>query len=459
MHLEDSPIDAALIAEHLARSGLSCDIHLVASRDDYAAALAAGGFDAIIADYVVPAFDGLAALDMARDGAPGIPFIFVSGTLGEEAAVDAVRRGATDYVVKQRLARLAIVLRRAMAEALAGQRAAQASLRESEARLRLALDAGRLGAWELDLRSDRLNASPTCRADFGQPPDTPLTEADLRAAVHPEDRERMQATMARAIAQGEDCDDEYRVVRPSGEVRWVQLRSRPSYAPDGTALGMAGVSLDVTERKLAEERLVLLMREVNHRAKNALAVVQSVLRLTRTADLPGYVRAVEGRVAALARVQTLLAEDAWTGADLRVLLEGELAPFLGDGRRAVMAGPAVVLPARVTQPLTMAMHELATNAVKYGALSEAAGCVTVTWSVEKAQDDTAQLRLRWAETGGPAVPGRPTRRGFGGRVLDGTVRMQLGGTVSLTWAPSGLVCDLDLPLAGWAGDEPAMRPV
>ena len=460
LHLEDSAIDAALVAEHLSRSGLACEIRLVSARARYAEALAEGGYDVILADYAVPGFDGLAALDMARTLAPGTPFIFVSGTLGEEAAVEAVRRGATDYVVKHRLGRLAIVVQRAMAEAHAhaGQRAAQAALRESEARLRLALDAGRLGAWELDLRSDRLNASPTCRADFGQSPDAALTVADLRSAVHPEDRERMREVMAAAIAGSADYDVEYRVVQPGGEVRWVQVRGRPTYATDGTPLGMAGVSLDVTERKLAEERLVLLMREVNHRAKNALAVVQSALRLTRAADLPSYVQTVEGRVSALARVQTLLAADAWTGADLRTLLEGELAPFLGDGRRAAMSGPEVSLPANVTQPLAMAMHELATNAVKYGALSTTEGSVAVTWAVEQPEDGSARLQLRWTEAGGPAVAGAPARRGFGGRVLDGTVRMQLGGRVSLDWQPTGLVCELDVPLAA-SGDERMGRVV
>ncbi|SDE30568.1 HWE histidine kinase domain-containing protein [Belnapia rosea] len=449
LHLEDSPIDAELVAAHLARSGFACVIRLVAERDAYTAALAEGGFDLILADYVLPGFDGLAALELACERAPETPFIFVSGTLGEEEAVEAVKRGATDYVVKQRLARLPIAVRRAIAEARAraGQHKALVALRESEARLRLALQAGRLGAWELDLRSRALTASPTCRANFGWAPDAPFTYDDLCAAIHPDDRERMQAAVARSVAEGSDYDVEYRAVWPDGAVRWVQVRGRPEHAPDGTPLGMAGVSLDITERKMAEERQALLSREVDHRAKNALAVVQAALRLTRAADLPSYTRAIEGRVAALARAQTLLAQDRWTGADLRTLLEGELAPFLGgDVKRRALNGPEVSLPARATQPLAMAVHELATNAVKYGALSVANGCVSVSWAVEREPGGLALLRLQWAEAGGPPVAGAPARRGFGGRVLDGTVRVQLGGKVSLAWKPAGLVCNMEVPL-------------
>ncbi|MBL6457699.1 PAS domain-containing protein [Belnapia sp. T6] len=445
LHLEDSLIDAELVTEYLSRTGLPCSIHLVTTRPTYSAALVAGGYDLILADYVLPDFDGLEALALARELAPDTPFIFVSGTLGEEAAVEAVRQGATDYIVKQRLARLPIAVRRAVAEAeaRAGQRETLAALRESEARLRLALEAGRLGAWELDLRSHKLEASPTCRANFGHAPGMRFTYDDLCAAVHPDDRDRMQAAMDRSVAEGVDYDIEYRVVGPDGALHWVQVRGRPVYAVDGTPVGMAGVTLDVTERKLAEERQILLSREVDHRAKNALAVVQAALRLTPKDDVQSYARAVEGRVGTLARVQTLLAQESWNGAGLHTLLQAELAPFL-CGPRADLDGPQVVLPPGMAQPLAMAAHELATNALKYGALSVPGGRLLVSWRLQGGV--TGVLRLRWRETGGPPVPGLPSRRGFGSRVLDGTVRGQLGGAVSLAWKPSGLVCDIEVPL-------------
>jgi len=183
---------------------------------------------------------------------------------------------------------------------------------------------------------------------------------------------------------------------------------------------------------------------VDHRAKNALAVAQAALRLTRAPDLPSYIRAVEGRVGALARAHTLLAQDRWSGADLRALLEGELAPFRGGGQRVELEGPRVALPASAAQPLAMAAHELATNAVKHGALSVPEGRVSVRWSLSGGAANV--LRLRWTEAGGPPVRRPPAHRGFGSRMLDATVRGQLGGTVSLAWETEGLVCEMEVPL-------------
>ena len=449
LHLEDSAIDAELIAEYLAHSGFANTICLVGTRVDFTAALREGGIDLILADYVLPDFDGLAALAVAREIAPDTPFIFVSGTMGEEAAVEAVRQGATDYVVKQRLARLPIAARRAQdgARAQAGQRETLAALRESEARLRLALEAGRLGTWELDLRSQVLTASALFRSAFGQDAEGPFTYADLRAAIHPEDRVDVQASLARSVTEHADYDVEIRAVQPDGTMRWLQVRGRPVHAPDGTALGLAGVSLEITERKLAEERQTLLSREVDHRAKNALAVVQATLRLTKVTDVPGYIRAVEGRVASLVRAQALLVEDRWVGADLRALLKGELAPFLGtELGRAVLDGPRVSLPVSTVQPLAMVAHELATNAVKYGSLSAAEGGVSISWHVERREQGPARLSLRWREAGGPPVNDAPKRKGFGGRMLDSTIRVQLGGKVVLTWEPVGLTCEIEVPL-------------
>jgi two-component sensor histidine kinase len=215
-------------------------------------------------------------------------------------------------------------------------------------------------------------------------------------------------------------------------------------APGGRVIGVAAIFRDLRQRKAVEARQALLAREVDHRAKNALAVVQTMLRLTRADDVPSFARAVEGRVAALARAQTLLAEGRWDGADLHSMLRGELAPFLA-GQRADLDGPPVALPPGTAQPLAMAVHELATNAAKHGALSVPRGRVSVSWRVEGGTPGRV-LRLRWAEAGGPPVAGPPAQRGFGSRVLDGTVRVQLGGAVSLAWVRTGLVCEVEAPL-------------
>lgn len=237
--------------------------------------------------------------------------------------------------------------------------------------------------------------------------------------------------------------------------RWLRVSGIPMHGEDGGVAAALVVIVDVDEEKRAAERQDLLTWELNHRAKNVLAVVQAALRLTRADDMPGFVKAIEGRVAALARAQTLLAKDRWAGADLHALLRGELKAFLdaGSGPRAELRGPAVALPPGAAQPLSMAIHELATNAVKYGALSAPAGRVSISWEAEGESGDV--LRLRWVETGGPPPEGPPAKRGFGSRVLEATLRGQLGGAVSMEWNREGLACRMEVPFgrADRGGDE------
>ena len=152
---------------------------------------------------------------------------------------------------------------------------------------------------------------------------------------------------------------------------------------------------------------------------------------------------------ALARAQTLLAADKWAGADLHTLLRGELNGFVSataPSPRATLGGPVVALPPGAAQPLSMAMHELATNAIKYGGLSAIGGVVAITWQPLRLADNVPGLRLIWTETGGPVPPTQPTTRGFGQRVLTGTLRDQMGGTCVMDWLPSGLVCTIEVPL-------------
>lgn len=215
-----------------------------------------------------------------------------------------------------------------------------------------------------------------------------------------------------------------------------------------------------SEIQAGETKLRLLAREVDHRAKNALAVVLATLRLTPRHDAAEFAAAVEGRVLALAHAQTLLAADRWRGADLHALLRAELAPFVASGNdpagaRAALDGPPVLLPPVATQPLAMVIHELATNAVKHGALSVPGGRVSVRWQPVRSATAGDGLALRWEEAGGPALAGTPTRRGFGSRILDSTIRIQLGGALRQSWPASGMVCEIDLALPQ---DAKAMAP-
>jgi two-component sensor histidine kinase len=202
---------------------------------------------------------------------------------------------------------------------------------------------------------------------------------------------------------------------------------------------VSGVTIDITERKHAEERQNLLTREVDHRAKNALALAQSIVRLTRADNVKTYVSAVEGRINALARVHTILSLSSWQGAEMSRLLSEELAPYsMSD--RIRLSGTEVHLQPATAQTLALALHELVTNSAKYGALSSLSGQLSIDWKVH---DET--LALTWEERGGPEVR-EPTSRGFGTRSLMASVESQLGGQAVFEWRAEGLVCRLQVPL-------------
>ncbi len=325
--------------------------------------------------------------------------------------------------------------------------------RRAEERLKFALDSGRLGSWELDVETRAYDASDICRSNYGRGPDQDFGFDDLVATIHASDRDRMLAAMDEAIRTGGEYDIEYRVVIPSGETRWVHARGRAAVRDEpligGGVRRMAGVSLDVTERKRAEERQRLLLNELNHRVKNTLVTVQSMAAQTLRAasDLPAFREAFEARLIALSQTHNLLTEQNWESASLREIVDAELEAFGGRERLDFDYARDLRLNPKATVAVGMAVHELATNAAKYGALSTPGGRVSIAWSTEPASPETAaRLRLRWTESGGPPVP-PPTRRGFGVRLLEKGLAGELSGVVRLAYDQSGLVCAMTLPLA------------
>jgi two-component sensor histidine kinase len=202
----------------------------------------------------------------------------------------------------------------------------------------------------------------------------------------------------------------------------------------------AGVSLDITERKEAEERLEILVLELDHRAKNLLAVVQAILRLSKAESTGEYVDAVMGRISALSTAHSLLSASRWQGVELGRIVEQEMTPFVdGEASRAHWDGPPVSLSSAAAQPLAVTLHELATNASKYGALSQHGGIVRVTWELHP-----AVLVLHWLERGGPSVA-KPSQTGFGLKAITGSIESQLNGRVEFVWAPEGLQVTLEIP--------------
>ncbi|MDQ2104577.1 PAS domain S-box protein [Azospirillum isscasi] len=235
-------------------------------------------------------------------------------------------------------------------------------------------------------------------------------------------------------------EGEYDIRTADGRGLTWAFRSSPIGCDSKGRRLVVSMAADMTDRKEAESRLRLLMREVDHRAKNALAVVQSIVLLSRTEDPKEFANAVEGRVTAMARAHSLLAANRWSGADLATLAQEELSAFTQD-RSFTVVGPPVTIAAEAVQSFSMVLHELVTNAAKYGALSVANGSVAVSWRVDKT---AGLLRVEWTESGGPTVT-PPTRQGFGSILLERTILGQMHGELVLEWLPEGLRCRIALP--------------
>lgn len=258
----------------------------------------------------------------------------------------------------------------------------------------------------------------------------------------PPDRLHEEPQILDCIRRGERIDH-YETVRrrKDGSLIDISLTVSPIINAAGTVIGASKIARDITERKRNEAHVAVLAREAEHRAKNILATVQAAVHLTQAETVAEFRNAIEGRLQALANVHTLFVESRWSGAKLHDVITKELAPYRkGDGTRLMIEGPALLLEPSTAQTMAVVFHELATNAVKYGALSVSKGRIDVSWS----HSESGQLILRWTETGGPVVK-RPTRKGFGTRVLATMIR-QARGQIAYDWLPTGLACEITLPI-------------
>lgn len=333
-------------------------------------------------------------------------------------------------------------------DALEGEVARRgAELIASEARLRFALKAGRMGSWSLDLQSERMIASEGCKENFGRPLDQPFTYAELKDVVHPDDRERRDAAIEEAIFTSGPLDVEYRILTAAGEERWVQIRGQADYRADGTPLSMLGVSQDITDRKRAEEHRTLLANELSHRVKNSLAMVQAIIAQTlrKAVSLEEAGETLEARIQAMAAANDLLVNERFESASIRDLLGRTLAPFgISDGQHFRLSGPEVRLPPKIAVALALGLHELATNAAKYGALSQAGGTVELTWEIVDGWRPH-RLHISWVESGGPAVA-PPSGTGFGTRLIERVMAREIDGSAKIDYRPDGVVFTAIAPL-------------
>jgi len=258
--------------------------------------------------------------------------------------------------------------------------------------------------------------------------------------VIPQDRQDEERTILTRIRRGERVDH-FETVRQRrhGSLIVVSLTVSPVKNAEGKVVGASKIARDITGQKRSQEQIATLAREAEHRSKNLLANVQAMVKLSQADTSEGLKDAIEGRIRALANVHSLFVETRWIGAELSTIATQELAPYSKEAETRVrIDGPQVLLKPDIAQAIAMALHELATNAAKYGALSTAEGQIDLKWLHET----DGQLILRWTEIGGREVR-TPTRQGFGTRVIEGMIG-QLKGTARFDWHAEGLVCEIAL---------------
>jgi PAS domain S-box-containing protein len=270
-----------------------------------------------------------------------------------------------------------------------------------------------------------------------------------KGGMHPEDHALTLDRWAHSLATGEPYDVEHRVKRRDGRYRWARSRAFPRRDAEGNVILWYGNTEDIHERKVAEEHQRLLINELNHRVKNTLASVQAIAFQTLRGEVPlAEARArFEARLMALSAAHNLLTEENWVGASLERVVKDATEHLAGDAGRFDVEGAPLRLAPRAALALAMALHELGTNAAKYGALAAEGGRVSIAWTA-----DGERLRLEWRERGGPPVA-EPTRRGFGSRLIERGLEADLGGAAALHFEPAGLRCEIHASLAAIRAPE------
>ncbi len=461
--VDDQP--AKLLSYEAILSGLGENLIKATSAREALERLLTTEIAVILVDVCMPELDGFEFARMVREHPrfQQTAIIFVSAVLLTE--VDALRgyeMGAVDYVpvpvvpevlrakIKvfselyrktKQLEALNRRLEQHVAERTSELEAANARLIQSEQLRSLALAAGQMGSWDWDLAANQSTWDDgQCRI-FGVDPESfrPSPETVL-PLIHEDDLPSLEQALRDAASDSRVLQAKFRVRRPSAEIRSCIGIAAAQRDADGAITRLSGVTVDMTDLEKAQEHQLLLAREVDHRAKNALAVVQAIVRLTRAESLAAYVTAIEGRIGALSRAHALLASSRWEGAKLESIVEQELAPYRSRANdKITTSGPDIVLPPAIGQTIGLALHELATNAAKYGALSALSGRIDLAWRLE-----SGRLILEWIEGGGPP-PSTPTKLGYGIKTVRAAFERQLQGDVTFHWLSQGLHCRLSLP--------------
>jgi PAS domain S-box-containing protein len=333
-----------------------------------------------------------------------------------------------------------------LAALFAERRQHEAVLSESEARLQEALTAGAVTAFDWNVGTGTASRSENAAQILGLDPAQDMTSAEFLSRVHPEDRARFKAIVRGVRAERPSYAVTFRYVRPDGQEVWLEETARADFDPAGKLVRLKGLTRDITERKRAEQRQDMLAAELDHRVKNVLSRVAVAAMYTRqgSRSMDEFVRTLDGRIQSMAAAHALLSQSRWQGVGLTDLVRHQLAPYATDANLAV-SGPDVMLSAAETQALAMVIHELVTNAAKYGALSTPSGSVSLDWDHLPGPDGQPRLLITWRETGGPPIA-IPNRSSYGTSLIRDLIPHELGGKVELELALAGAICRIDILL-------------
>ncbi len=322
----------------------------------------------------------------------------------------------------------------------------EAELSEGAARLQEALTAGAVTAFEWDARTGSSQRSENAAKILGYDPQAPFTAAYFFARIHPADRAHFIAQVRSVRPDNPSYTVAFRLMRPDGREMWLEETATAEFDAAGHCVRIKGLTLDITERKRADEHQRLLIAELDHRVKNVLARVAVVAMYTRqgSGTMDEFIQALDRRIQSMAVAHELLSQGHWQGVRLADIVRRQLAPYATDANTTT-GGPDITLAAAATEALGMVLQELVTNASKYGALSIPDGRVSVIWECRNSGDAATSLMIVWRETGGPPVSA-PTQYGYGTSLICDLIPHELGGTVDLAFSSDGVCCTIEIPL-------------
>lgn len=325
---------------------------------------------------------------------------------------------------------------------------AMESLAINEERLEFALSEGRAGTWDWHVDADKVFTNEALAKLYGVDPGEAETGAPVErffTQIHDDDRDRLKTSLKQAVLSGKRFSEEYRIVQPDGKERWISARGR-CFTDSHGVRRFPGVAMDITARRKTDAHLEFLMNEMNHRIKNTLMIIQSISNqtFTNSDSLEDAKTVFTGRLMALAASQDVLAGKRSAGSDIETVIKNATRHQGITGNRFRINGPHLSVSSPNALYLALAIHELTTNAAKYGALADSRGSVEITWELDENDAAGSRFRLEWVEKDGPPVE-QPVREGFGSRLLNVLLTSQFDGSVTLGFEKSGVRCTINAP--------------